>query len=74
MDTAEGRVMALDRTHLVLTVNRLNVHAMNFYIKLGFLLRSVTDTDIGGGFEMQDFVMAKRLQGVGETAKLPALR
>jgi ribosomal protein S18 acetylase RimI-like enzyme len=70
----EERVLALGRSHLSLTVNRLNIHAINFYIKLGFLLRSAVDSDIGGGFAMNDFVMAKRMGGVSETAKLPALR
>lgn len=74
METVEARVIGLGRSHLVLTVNRLNIHAINFYIRLGFLLRSAVDTDIGGGFMMNDFVMTKRLIGVEDTAKLPALR
>lgn len=73
VQTITDRCEAMGIHHLVLTVNRLNIHAINFYIKHGFLLRSAVDNDIGGGFAMNDFVMAKRIAGIGDTAKLPAL-
>lgn len=46
---------------LRLTVNRTNVHAINFYFKHGFTIEYAKDFDIGGGFFMNDFVMVKHL-------------
>jgi diamine N-acetyltransferase len=45
---------------LVLNVNRHN-KAKNFYEKLGFIIDSEEDIDIGNGFWMNDFVMKKML-------------
>jgi ribosomal protein S18 acetylase RimI-like enzyme len=59
IDEVTTRVQRLDRRRLVLTVNRLNIQAINFYFREGFTIRSVVDTDIGGGYAMQDFVMEK---------------
>jgi ribosomal protein S18 acetylase RimI-like enzyme len=42
-----------------LQVNRLNFKAVNFYFKAGFVIESVGDFDIGGGFFMNDFVMLR---------------
>ncbi len=42
-----------------LQVNRLNYKAINFYFKAGFIIESVGDFDIGGGFYMNDFVMVR---------------
>lgn len=47
----------LDPKALTLRVNRKNVKAVNFYFKHGFAIDRVLDTDIGGGFTMEDFVM-----------------
>ena len=55
------RLLHMDRCRLVLTVNRGNISALNFYFKMGFTIRSVVDTGIGGGFTLNDFVMTKRL-------------
>ena len=46
-----------------LTVNRQNYKAINFYFKNGFRIESVKDFDIGGGYQMNDFVMVKELAG-----------
>ncbi|HEX5024473.1 MAG TPA: GNAT family N-acetyltransferase [Agriterribacter sp.] len=43
---------------LELNVNRYN-KAMEFYVKLGFLVMRQEDIDIGNGFFMNDFVMQK---------------
>ncbi len=43
-----------------LTVNRKNFAAVNFYFRIGFIIESVIDMDIGEGFEMNDFVMLYR--------------
>lgn len=42
-----------------LQVNRQNFKAVNFYFKMGFMIESVGDFDIGGGFFMNDFVMVR---------------
>ena len=55
------RLVRMGRSRLVLTVNRGNISAINFYFKLGFTIRSAVDTGIGGGYFMNDFVMTKRL-------------
>ncbi len=70
------RLVRMGRGRLVLTVNRRNISAINFYFKLGFTIRSVVDTDIGGGFSMNDFVMTKRVATVPghESGLLPAMR
>lgn len=41
-----------------LTVNRMNYKSINFYYKVGFVIEEVKDFDIGGGYFMNDFVMA----------------
>lgn len=43
-----------------LQVNRKNFKAINFYFKNGFVIESVGDFDIGGGFFMEDFVMVRK--------------
>lgn len=46
---------------LVLRVNRGNQPALNAYLKHGFSVATVVMEDIGGGFVMDDYVMAKDL-------------
>lgn len=46
-----------DVNHMELTVNRQNFKAINFYFKLGFIIKEVADFDIGNGYVMNDFVM-----------------
>jgi ribosomal protein S18 acetylase RimI-like enzyme len=70
IDEVTTRVQRLDRRQLVLTVNRLNIQAINFYFREGFTIRSVVDTDIGGGFAMQDFVMEKVIGDATGTRRL----
>lgn len=48
-----------------LTVNRENYKAINFYFKNGFVIERVADVDIGGGYQMNDFVMVKRPRAQG---------
>jgi len=40
-----------------LQVNRQNYSAINFYFKVGFVIEKVEDFEIGGGFQMNDFIM-----------------
>jgi diamine N-acetyltransferase len=46
-----------------LTVNRQNFRAINFYFKSGFVIGGLSDKDIGGGYVMNDFVMARDSSG-----------
>ena len=46
---------------LILAVNKKNTGAFFAYRKLGFAIRESIIADIGGGFVMNDYVMAKRL-------------
>jgi ribosomal protein S18 acetylase RimI-like enzyme len=46
---------------LVLAVNKKNTQAFFAYRKLGFTIRESIIADIGGGFVMNDYVMAKSL-------------
>jgi GNAT superfamily N-acetyltransferase len=46
---------------LILTVNKQNTKAIAAYEKNGFVIRDAVVADIGGGFVMDDFVMAKRI-------------
>lgn len=51
----------LDMKHPIrLQVNRQNFKAINFYFKMGFIIESVGDFDIGSGYYMNDFVMVRR--------------
>ena len=51
----------LDLKHPIrLQVNRQNYKAVNFYFKMGFIIESVGDFDIGGGYYMNDFVMVRK--------------
>jgi ribosomal protein S18 acetylase RimI-like enzyme len=46
---------------LMLNVNKNNVQAIRAYEKYGFSIREAVVIDIGGGFVMDDYVMAKPL-------------
>jgi len=48
-------------TRLVLRVNRRNQAAIDAYLKHGFTVVTLVMEDIGGGFVMDDYVMAKPL-------------
>jgi len=52
---------ALGCTSLVLTVNKRNAKAVAAYAKNGFVVRDAIVADIGGGFVMDDYVMARAL-------------
>jgi ribosomal protein S18 acetylase RimI-like enzyme len=46
---------------LILNVNKNNVQAIRAYEANGFAIRDAVVVDIGGGYVMDDYVMAKRL-------------
>lgn len=55
----EDRFREAGKPSVRLTVNRLNIGAINFYFKSGFRILRTEDTDIGNGYFMNDFVMQK---------------
>jgi ribosomal protein S18 acetylase RimI-like enzyme len=59
--SAEAAAIVQRRTTLILNVNKENVQAIRAYERNGFLVREAVVVDIGGGFVMDDYVMAKRL-------------
>ncbi len=52
---------ASGRRTLVLNVNKHNVLAQAAYRKHGFVVREAVEVDIGNGFVMDDYVMARAL-------------
>ena len=57
----EREVRKLGARRLILTVNKRNVKAIASYRRNGFCVADSVVTDIGGGFVMDDYVMAKEL-------------
>lgn len=51
--------------HVYLQVNRNNFDSIAVYRRLGFEVVDRVKTDIGGGFYMDDYVMAKEVRGEG---------
>jgi len=58
---ARQRGVALGCHELWLTVNRHNSESISFYERLGFQKTGTLVQDIGGGFVMDDFRMAKNI-------------
>jgi ribosomal protein S18 acetylase RimI-like enzyme len=58
----ESHARALGRDTLVLTVNKQNTKAAGVYLRAGFEIREEAVFDIGNGYVMDDFVMAKPLR------------
>lgn len=61
LDAVESAVRAQGATTLILNVNKRNDAAIATYLKRGFTIRKSIVADIGGGFAMDDYVMAKSL-------------
>jgi GNAT superfamily N-acetyltransferase len=57
----EREVRKLGAHRLLLSVNKRNVRAIKAYQRNGFEIAGSVVTDIGGGFAMDDHVMAKNL-------------
>ena len=55
------RAQKLGYPCVILQVNKRNEKAINSYKKYGFVVRTSTVDDIGGGFVMDDYVMEKKL-------------
>jgi len=57
----EGEVRRLGGRRLILCVNKGNTKAIAAYKRNGFAVAETVVTDIGGGFVMDDYVMAKNV-------------
>jgi len=57
----EREIRATGAHRLVLSVNKRNTQAIGAYRRNGFVIAESVVTDIGGGFVMDDYVMAKNL-------------
>jgi len=58
----EAEARRLGARRLVLAVNRRNARAIAAYQRNGFAITESVTVDIGGGFVMDDFIMAKDFQ------------
>ena len=58
---AEREVRRHGGRRLILAVNKRNAKAIAAYQRNGFVIAESAVTDIGGGFVMDDFIMAKEL-------------
>ncbi len=61
IEATAAAALAQQRATLVLNVNKNNVQAISAYQRNGFAVREAVVVDIGGGFVMDDYVMAKQL-------------
>jgi GNAT superfamily N-acetyltransferase len=59
----EGEVRTGGARRLILSVNKRNAKAITAYKRNGFVIAESVVTDIGGGFVMDDYIMAKELAG-----------
>jgi diamine N-acetyltransferase len=59
----EAAATTQGRPTLILNVNKHNAQAIRAYERNGFTIRESVVVDIGGGFVMDDYVMAKSLDG-----------
>lgn len=69
MDAALARAEALQCRNLILAVNKQNEKAIAAYRAYGFAVREAVTVDIGGGFVMDDFIMARSLQTLTASGK-----
>lgn len=61
VDHVVARALAVGCQTLILAVNKTNQQAIAAYRKQGFAIRESVCVDIGGGFVMDDFIMARTL-------------
>lgn len=67
---AEARALEHGCDEVLLAVNKFNARAITAYTKYGYKVRESVHVDIGEGFFMDDFIMAKSLllDAAGESA------
>ncbi len=63
LQQVEHEVRAGAGCRLILSVNKRNARAIAAYQRNGFVTADSVVTDIGGGFVMDDYIMAKELAG-----------
>jgi len=61
LERALAKARALGARKLILAVNKGNASAIAAYRKWGFVIEEAVVKDIGGGFVMDDYVMARSL-------------
>jgi ribosomal protein S18 acetylase RimI-like enzyme len=61
IEATEAAAHAQRRTTIILNVNKNNAQAIRAYARNGFVVREAVVVDIGAGFVMDDYIMAKRL-------------
>ena len=61
LDHVKARAVALGAREIVLQVNKQNRRAVRAYERAGFQTRETAVADIGGGFVMDDYIMALAL-------------
>ncbi len=59
LEHCECEIRAAGACRLILSVNKRNDQAIAAYRRNGFIVAESVVTDIGGGFVMDDYVMAK---------------
>jgi ribosomal protein S18 acetylase RimI-like enzyme len=57
MSFIKGLAQSLKLPSVFLTVNRSNTNSINAYLSMGFQIVGEMDSDIGGGYEMNDYKM-----------------
>ncbi len=62
IDATADAAQAQRRATIILNVNKNNAQAIRAYARSGFVIREAVIVDIGGGFVMDDYIMAKRLR------------
>jgi GNAT superfamily N-acetyltransferase len=72
LKSAEARGLADGWHTLILQVNKNNEKAIGFYLRSGFTVRESAVFDVGGGFVMDDFIMAKPLAATAMKPSDPA--
>ena len=63
LQQVEGEVRTGGARRLILSVNKRNTKAITAYKRNGFVIVESVVTDIGNGFVMDDYIMAKELGG-----------
>jgi len=61
LEQVESEVRQIGAGRLILSVNKRNVKVIAAYQRNGFVIAQSIVTDIGGGFVMDDYVMAKNM-------------
>lgn len=64
LEHCQNEARRLGARQLILAVNKRNFRAIAAYQRNGFAIAESVATDIGGGFVMDDFIMAKELAPV----------